>query len=108
MELIKKITCYMKEELEDAEKYVECANKYKTDMPELAKSFYDKSETELQHAMNWHDWAVRIIDKEKKEITEKGETIPEKMIAYWEIKHEEYIDKFNEIKLMQEIYKKAY
>lgn len=39
-------------------------------------------------------------------LTEKGETIPEKMLAYWEIEHEKYIDCVNEIRLRQEIYKK--
>lgn len=106
MELIKKLVGFMKEELDGAETYIKCANKYKTDMPELAKAFYDKSEIEMQHAMNWHDWAIKEIDKEKRELTEKGETIPERMLAYWEIKHEDYVDEMNVIKMLQEVYKK--
>lgn len=108
MKIIKKLSEYIAEELADAEKYIDCANKYKLDMPELAKAFYDRSNEEMQHAMIWHEWAEKLIEQERARLKAANEQVPERMIIYYEIEHEKYINKYNEVRIKQEVFKKSY
>lgn len=95
----------IEEELESAEKYAELANTYKIDRPDLAKEFCTKSEDEIKHAMTWHDWVAKDVEKKKIEIIDKTEPILLKMIVRWEIAHEYYIEELNEIKREISIFK---
>ena len=102
MKLIEKLSEYIEEELEDAEKYATCALKYKEDNPMLAKVFYDLSNTELNsHMVALHDEVVRAINDYKNTTGEP----PEAMKAVYDYLHEKHIEKANKIKMMHMQYK---
>lgn len=65
MKLIEKLSEYIEEEIEDANKYVDCALKWKEDNPMLAKSFYDLSVQELNHMSILHEEVVKAINDYK-------------------------------------------
>jgi hypothetical protein len=58
--------------------------------------------------MIWHEWAEKLIEQEKSRMKASGEEIPPKMLIYYEIEHEKYIEKYNSVRLKQEVYKKSY
>lgn len=96
----------LNDELESSENYAKLALDYKIDNKlELAQEMNRKSEEELKHAMTWHDWILKEIEKKKDEMVKKGETIPPIMIARWEVAHEEYIKQYNDIKRNIAIFK---
>lgn len=95
----------IEEEIEGAMHYAELANHFKADKPELARDLAMRAEEELKHAMSWHEWAVKEIDRKKADMQAKGEVIPPKMLVYWEIKHEEYIKEVNDVKRELAVYK---
>lgn len=101
MELIKKLSEFMEEELGDAEKYAKCAVKHKADYPTLAKTFYDLSTDEMRHKDLLHVEADRLIEQYRKE---KGEP-PAAMLAVYDYLHERQIDRAKEVKLLLEMYR---
>ena len=101
MRIIKKIAEDIGDELEGAEKYVNCALLHKTDNPQLAKIFYEMSVQEMHHVDMLHAEIVKLIDKHR---TEKGEP-PAAMTALWNYLHERHIEHSKEIKLMQAEYR---
>lgn len=88
----------IEDELEGAEEYAELALEYKMDKPDLAQEFCRKAEDELKHAMSWHEWVVKDIEKKKADMATRGETVPPIMLARWEVAHESFIEELNEIK----------
>lgn len=102
MKIIEKLSDMMEEEMADAEKYIECALKWKDkgDIV-LSKTFYDLSMDELKHASMLHDNSTRLITEYKT----KGEIVPPEMEAVYNYLHEKHIERFNNIKLMQSTYR---
>ena len=101
MKMIEKMSNMMEEEMQDAEKYIKCALKLKEDDVVLAKMFSDLSLDELKHAMTLHDNATRVIA----DYRSKGNEVPADMQAVYNYLHDKHLEKFNEIKLMQAMFR---
>ena len=77
MLIIKKLSKMIKEEICDAEKYANCALKYKDEDKALADAFYNLASDELKHMNILHEQVVRIIG----EYRNKNGSPPEAMQA---------------------------
>lgn len=101
MLIIKKLSKMIKEEICDAEKYANCALKYKEEDKQLAETFYTLANNELQHMDALHTQVVRLINDYK---AKKGEP-PVAMQALYDYVHEEQIENVKEVKLLLSMYK---
>ena len=101
MLIIKKLSSMIKEEINDAEKYVNCALKYKDEDRALADTFYTLAGQELQHMEMLHLQVARIINDYR---TKKGEP-PAGMQALYDYIHEEQIADVKEVKILLSMYK---
>ena len=100
MREIKKISEQIDEELQDAEKYLKCAKKYKIDNPTLADVYYNLSLEEMNHVSMLHEAGVRLIEEYS-----ATNPIPEGMQAIYDYLHERHIKWAAKIKAKQEQYK---
>lgn len=100
MEIIKRITNKMEDELEDAEKYIKCAKKVKAQYPLLADTYYKLSLEEMKHFDLLHDQVVRIINDYK-----QTNEVPPAMQTLYDYLHERYIRWAGKIKEKQEAFK---
>lgn len=101
MQIIEKLSNMIEEEMNDAEKYIQCAMKWKEERPGLANTFHRLSVEEIGHMNLLHEQVVAIINEYRKE---KGEP-PEKMQAIYDYLHKKHIDRANEIRIMQALFK---
>ena len=101
MKIIEKLSEMIEEELDDAEKYIRCAMNWKEERPVLAQTFARLSNEEMTHMNMLHDQVVAIITEYRKE---HGEP-PEKMLAIYDYLHRRHIDRANEIRIMQALFK---
>lgn len=101
MQIIEKLSDMIEEEMNDAEKYIRCAMKWKEEKPALAQTFARLSNEEMGHMNLLHDQVTAIITEYRKE---KGEP-PEKMLAIYDYLHKKHIDRANEIRIMQALFK---
>ena len=67
MQIISKLSDMIEEELNDAEKYIQCAMKYKEERPNLASTFSRLSQDEMTHVGLLHDQVVMLITEYRKE-----------------------------------------
>lgn len=100
MREIKKISEQIDEELQDAEKYLKCANKHKIDNPTLADVYYNLSLEEMNHVAMLHEAGERLIEEYS-----ATNPIPEGMQAIYDYLHERHIKWAAKIKAKQEQYK---
>lgn len=91
MERIKAITKQIWEELADAQKYIKCASKWKSDM------YYDLSVEELGHAERLHSEGTEYVEEHKDEPN---------ISVIWEWETEKILDMMRDVKVMQETYRK--
>ena len=92
------------DELDDSEKYVRLALKYKDKNRSLADSYYNLSLEEMRHANNvLHEAGVKLIEQYRRE---NGEP-PAPMQAVYDHEHEREIKRTVGIKAMQALYKGA-
>ena len=101
MKLIEKLSAMVDEEIEDAKKYAKCAVKYKDERPALAKTFYDLSGEEMRHMSMLH---AEVSDVIKEYRTKHGEP-PAEMQAVYDYLHDKQVDKAQEVKNMQAMYR---
>ena len=100
MEIIKKISEKIDEELIDAEKYIKCAYKVQEEYPQLANAYYQLSLEEMKHVTILHEEVVRIINEYK-----QSHEVPEGMKALYDYLHTRQIKWAAKIKAKQENYK---
>ena len=103
MLIIKNLSKMIKEEIRDAEKYANCALKYKDDDKVLAETFYTLSTEELKHMEMLHSQVTRLINDYKS----KNGNPPETMQALYNYVHEEMMDNVREVKVLLGMYKEA-
>ena len=101
MEIIKKLSGMIDDELEGACEYIKCALKYKEDQPNLSKTFYELSLEEMGHVNKLHSEVTKLIENHRRE---HGEP-PATMLAVYDYIHEKHIEKATKIRLYQDQYK---
>lgn len=100
MEIIKKLVEKIDDELEDANKYINCALNTKEDYPELSKVYFTLSLEEMKHMTMLHDQVVKIIETYKKD-----HEVPPAMKVLYDYLHERQIKWASKIKSKQDMYK---
>ena len=104
MDMIIKLICQMKDELEDAEKYIECANSTKEADKELADVYHTLAGEEIGHMERLQGQASRLIREE----SEEGEdgSMPLRIKYIWEYERDNIEAKAHRIKALISLYKK--
>jgi hypothetical protein len=100
MEIIRRISEKIDEELHDAEKYIKCAYRVEEEYPQLADTYYQLSLEEMKHVTMLHDSVVKIINEYKRD-----NEIPEAMQVLYDYLHERQIKWASKIKARQEQFK---
>lgn len=101
MTIIAKLSDYIEEELNDADKYARCALNYKEENPNLATVFNRLSLEEMNHMNLLHEQVVALIIEYKKA---HGDP-PEKMQGIYDYLHKKHMERANEIKILQGLFK---
>ena len=94
MKVIKCLIESMYMELEAAECYYHKAVKYKEDYPQLASTYIEIANQELQHCDKFHAQAVTQITKYK----QTSEEVPEAMKAVWDYEHQCIVEDYDELR----------
>ena len=101
MNIIKCLSEKIEDELEDAEKYIDAAMRWKSDEPETAALFCELSCAEMEHMDKLHNEVVEIIEQYRKE---HGDP-PKEMMTLYDYLHQKHIAKAMEIRVKQGIFK---
>ena len=100
MKIIKVMSEKIKEELKDAEAYIDLAMEWKKDQPEAAELFAELSGEEMGHVNKLHTEVTEMIKAYREE---NGEP-PAGMMAIYEYMHEQQIEMAMMVKVKQKMY----
>ena len=101
MRIIKCLTDKIKEEIHDADSYIDLAIKWKEDEPETAELFSELSEEEMGHMMKLHEAVTKLIDEYR---AENGDP-PKIMLELYDELHRKQIENTMVVKVKQAMYK---
>ena len=101
MLIIQKLSEMIEEEIQDADKYANCALKWKDSDKVLGDMFYNLANQELQHMQMIHDQVVRLINDYKA----KNGAPPAGMLYVYDYIHQQQINKVKEVKILLSMYK---
>ena len=101
MTIIKCLSELIEEELQDAEKYIDLAVKWKNEQPGAADLFHDLSVAEMGHVDMLHSKVAELIEEYR---VENGEP-PKEMMVLYDFLHEKHIGKATFIKVKQGMYR---
>jgi len=101
MKIIKCLSEQISEELNDADKYIDLAEKWKADQKETADLFCELSIEEMGHVDKLHDEVKRLIEEYR---MKHGEP-PKDMMVLYDYLHEQHIGHATRIKVKQAMYK---
>ena len=103
MKLIQELEERIEAEISDVKCYAKMAAKLKNEHPSLAQVLYTISTQEDAHQAMLHSEIVKLIENHRKT---KGEP-PKEMMAVYDYLHKRHIEKLQEAKRYQEVYKGA-
>ena len=101
MKIIKCLSQLIEEEMDDADKYIDLAVKWKSEEPDTADLFYELSLEEMGHMEKLHEEVTELIDEYRKQ---NGEP-PRDMMVLYDYLHEMHIKTATQIKVKQGMYK---
>jgi ferritin len=101
MKIIEILSEHIEEELDDSYEYIEMSLRYKDEFPMVAKTFYELSLQEMNHADMLHNDVKDLIEKHRRE---HGDP-PAAMLAVYDYLHKKDIDKAAKIRLLQNQYR---
>lgn len=101
MLIIKELSEMIEDEIHNAKCYAKRALELKVEDKELAEKFYELSLEKMKHMQLLHTQVTRIITTYQKE---KGDP-PPAMMAVYEYLHKRQIEKAQEVKNYQALYK---
>ena len=100
MKIIKVMSEKIKEELKDAEAYIDLAMEWKKDQPGAADLFAELSGEEMGHANKLHTKITELI----REYRETNGEPPAGMLAIYDYLHEQQIENAMRVKVKQRMY----
>ena len=103
MKIIKVMSEKIKEELHDAEAYIDLATEWRKDQPGAADLFAELSGEEMGHVGKLHEKIGELIETYREE---NGEP-PAGMMAIYEYLHEQQTENAMRIKVKQKMYEEA-
>ena len=101
MRIIKCLTEKIKEEIHDADAYINLATEWKEEEPETAELFYELSTEEMGHAERLHNAVVEMINAYREE---HGDP-PKVMLELYDYMHAQQIEESMRVKIKQGMYK---
>lgn len=101
MKIIKVMSEKIKEELKDAEAYIDLATEWKKEQPEVADLFAELSAEEMGHVNKLHTKVTELITSYRET---NGEP-PAGMLAVYDYLHEQQIESAMRIRIKQSMYK---
>ena len=103
MKIIKVMSEKIKEELKDAEAYIDLATEWKKDQPGVADLFAELSGEEMGHVNKLHKGITELITAYRET---NGEP-PAGMLAIYDYLHEQQIENAMRVKVKQKMYEEV-